>query len=63
MASRHDQAKPSPANRLSGTEERVAAQRARVASLEPGTDEHRIATNVLLLMADSLHVLGEADNL
>ena len=55
MAWQHD--------RLSRTEERVAEQRARVASFEPGTEAHRIVTNVLLLMIDSLHVLGEADRM
>lgn len=55
MAWQHD--------RLSKTKERVAQQRVRVASLEPGAESHRLATNVLLLMIDSLHVLDEADRM
>ena len=63
MAPQHDQASASPKDRLSETKERVAEQYVRIASLEPSTDEHRIATNVLLLMTDSLHVLSEANRM
>ena len=61
MASQHNRAKPqSSLSGLRETEERVAEQRMRVATIAPGTEYHKIATNVLLLLQDSLHALREA---
>ena len=39
---------------------RIDRQMKIVASLDPGTTHHRLATNVLLVLQDSLHVVTEA---
>lgn len=41
-------------------ERRIADQRAIVASFAPGSAAHRTATEVLLLLLDSAHVMAEA---
>ena len=47
--------------RQGGEEEfRIRDQMKRVASLTPGTERHRIATEVLLLLQDGAHVMAEA---
>ena len=47
--------------RQGGEEEfRIRDQMKRVASLTPGTERHRIATEVLLLLQDGAHVMTEA---
>lgn len=43
----------------SDVQRRIDEQSRRVASLMPGTKDHEIATNVLLLLQDSAHVLIE----
>lgn len=44
-------------------QERIDAQRVIVASLVPGSDEHKLATKILLLLQDSLHLMNEIDAL
>ncbi len=45
------------------TQERIDAQQLLVASLRPGTEEHRLSVKVLLLLQDALHLLIEAEAL
>lgn len=41
------------------TQEAINFQRGRVAGLVPGCKAHRVATSMLLLMQDTMHVLDE----
>ena len=45
------------------TQRRIEAQSALVATLTPGSPEHRLATNVLLLLQDGLFLLSETEGL
>ena len=48
---------------LVATQGRIKEQEDRVLSLDPGSPHHRIASDVLLLLRDSLHVLTETQDL
>lgn len=50
-------------NRMSSTQQRIDDQRAIVDSLAPGTERHRLATKILLLLQDSLHLMVEIETL
>ena len=45
------------------THSRIDEQLALVATLTPGTVEHRFSVNVLLLLQDALHVLQQVEAL
>lgn len=45
------------------TERRIEEQRLVVASLEPGSRRHEMATNILLLMRDTLHLVIQIEAL
>ena len=49
--------------RQNGTQARIDVQRGIVASLVPGSPEHELATRVLLLLQDSLHLHQQIDEL
>lgn len=42
---------------------RIEAQMAIVATLRPGSPDHRVATSVLLMLQDSLFVMSQAEML
>ena len=52
-----------PSTRQRDTQERIDAQLRAVASLVPGTAEHRLSVKVLLLLQDAMHLLVEMEAL
>ena len=50
-------------SRQKDTQKRIEAQQAVIASLRPGSAEHRLSVKVLLLLQDALHLLVETEAL